>query len=258
MVQPKKHLGQHFLIDENIAKKIVDYISPKSHFVLEIGPGTGVLSKYLLRKNIENYLAVDIDHESIDFLKAHYPADAEKFVYADFLKLNLMDIFPGKITVIGNFPYNISTQILFRIIEQRTQVTEVLGMFQKEVAERICSGPGTKKYGIPSVLIQSYFDVEYLFTVNENVFFPPPKVKSAVIRISRNKTEQLNCDESLFFQLVKTGFNQRRKTLRNSLKSFGIAENEWITELFNKRAEQLTVSDFELLAQQAMQNNQQY
>lgn len=255
MVQAKKHLGQHFLIDENIAKKIVDYVSPNSQFVLEIGPGTGVLSKYLLKMDIENYLAVDIDRESIDFLKSHYPADAEKFVRADFLKLNLMDIFPGKITVIGNFPYNISTQILFRIIEQRTQVTEVIGMFQKEVAERICSGPGTKKYGIPSVLIQSYFDVEYLFTVNENVFFPPPKVKSAVIRISRNKTEQLNCDESLFFQLVKTGFNQRRKTLRNSLKSFGIAENEWITELFNKRAEQLTVSDFELLAQQAMQNN---
>jgi len=254
MVQPKKHLGQHFLRDENIAKKIVGYVSPQTPFVLEIGPGTGVLSKYLLKADVKNYLAVDIDRESIEFLKTNFPEDAEKFVYADFLRLNLEDIYPGKITVIGNFPYNISTQILFRIIEHRNKVTEVIGMFQKEVAERICSGPGTKKYGIPSVLIQAYFDVEYLFTVNENVFFPPPKVKSAVIRISRNKTERLNCDESLFFQLVKAGFNQRRKTLRNSLKSFGIVENEMIKILLDKRAEQLTVSDFEILARQAIQN----
>jgi 16S rRNA (adenine1518-N6/adenine1519-N6)-dimethyltransferase len=254
MVQPKKHLGQHFLRDENIAKKIVGFVSPQTPFLLEIGPGTGVLSKYLLKADVENYLAVDIDRESIEFLKNNFPEDADKFVYADFLKLDFGAIYPGKITVIGNFPYNISTQILFRIIEHRNKVTEVIGMFQKEVAERICSDPGTKKYGIPSVLIQAYFDVDYLFTVNETVFFPPPKVKSAVIRISRNQTEKLNCDEALFFQLVKAGFNQRRKTLRNSLKSFGIVENEIIKILLDKRAEQLTVSDFEMLAQQANQN----
>lgn len=251
MVQPKKHLGQHFLRDDNIARKIVGYLSPDAENVLEIGPGTGILTKFLLPEKSINYHAIEIDSESVEFLKNHFPDYSEKFILADFLKFNWETIVSDNVSVIGNFPYNISSQILFRVLENRDKVSEVIGMFQKEVAERISSGSGNKKYGVLSVLVQAYFQIDYLFTVNENVFYPPPKVKSAVIKLTRNQTKQLDCDEKLFFKLVKAGFNQRRKTLRNSLREYQFTQSDKIFEMLNKRAEQLTVSDFVFLAQNA-------
>ncbi len=252
MVQPKKHLGQHFLNDDNIARKIVGFLSTETCNLLEIGPGTGVLTRHLIQSQKINYLAVEIDREAIEYLKLRFPEYSNKFIQADFLKMDLDNLFDEKFSVIGNFPYNISSQILFRIIENRNKITEVIGMFQKEVAERISSIPGNKKYGIPSVLVQAYFDIEYLFTVNENVFIPPPKVKSAVIRIKRNNIEKLDCDESMFIAIVKSGFNQRRKTLRNSLNNFSFNESERISTLLRLRAEQLEVKDFVFLAQNAV------
>jgi 16S rRNA (adenine1518-N6/adenine1519-N6)-dimethyltransferase len=249
MVRPKKHLGQHFLRDDNIARKIVGYLSPETLNVLEIGPGTGILTKYLIHSLAYNYLAIEIDKESIEYLKNHFPEYSEKFVLADFLKVDLEELIHDKVSIIGNFPFNISSQILFKILENRNKVTDVIGMFQKEVGERISSSSGSKKYGILSVLVQAYFQIDYLFTVNENVFYPPPKVKSAVIMLKRNQVKALDCNEKLFFEIVKAGFNQRRKTLRNSLRKYSFPESGKIADLLNKRAEQLDVSDFIYLTQ---------
>lgn len=251
-VSPKKHLGQHFLKDENIAKKIVGSLSFKEKYktIIEVGPGTGVLTKYLLQdKDLETY-AVEVDRESIAFLKKQFPQLNGQIIEKDFLDFNPSWLPPSicnlPIAVIGNFPYNISTQILFKVLQFRNQIPEVVGMFQKEVAERIASPPGNKTYGILSVLMQAYYKIEYLFTVNPQVFNPPPHVKSAVIRLTRNNVSRLDCNEELFFKVVKAGFNQRRKTLRNALNSgFRIQNSELKTEtVFAKRAEQLSVKDF--------------
>ncbi|MBI9033167.1 MAG: 16S rRNA (adenine(1518)-N(6)/adenine(1519)-N(6))-dimethyltransferase RsmA [Bacteroidales bacterium] len=243
-VRAKKHLGQHFLNDEDIAKKIVDSLDESTTKVLEVGPGMGVLTKYLLQKDQLETHVVEIDDESVAFLKANYPALSSRIIEKDMLKLKLEDHFEGSFSLIGNFPYNISSQILFKVLDYKDQIPEVVGMFQKEVAERIAEGPGSKTYGIISVLLQAYYDIEYLFTVHEDVFTPPPKVKSAVIRLRRNKTANLGCDEKLFKSIVKTAFNQRRKTLRNSIKSL-IGENTQIpAELLAERPEQLSVEQF--------------
>jgi 16S rRNA (adenine1518-N6/adenine1519-N6)-dimethyltransferase len=251
-VKAKKHLGQHFLKDENIAKKIVTSLSSGNSNVLEIGAGTGVLTKYLKDIPEINLKIVEIDRESIGFLKATFPDLEEKIICADFLHSDLKSLFDGRFSIIGNFPYNISTQILFKVIENRNAVDEVVGMFQKEVAVRIASGPGTKDYGILSVLLKAWYDTEYLFTVNENVFVPPPKVKSAVIRVKRNKVQQLDCDEKRLVTVVKTAFNQRRKTLRNALSSLEFKDTSDL--LFTKRAEQLSVDDFVKLTNMLIEN----
>lgn len=244
-VRAKKHLGQHFLKDENIAANIVESLKPEGKYkkVLEIGPGMGVLTKYLIqRKDIETSV-IDIDRESIAFLEQNFPDLKDHIVSADFLKYDLDSFSSEPFAIIGNFPYNISSQILFKVLDYRDKVPEVVGMFQKEVAERVASVPRKKAYGIMSVLLQAFYNIEYLFTVHEHVFSPPPKVKSAVIRLTRNTTTNLGCDEKLFIQLVKTGFNQRRKTLRNALKSLhgvDLAESRFV----NSRAEELSVTDF--------------
>ena len=249
MVQPKKHLGQHFLTDKNIARKIVSGLSLGTKNVLEIGPGTGVLTDILLAADLKNFKVIEIDTESVTYLKDTFPTLSENIISGDFLKYKLEDIFTDNFSVIGNFPYNISSQILFKVLEYRNQVDEVVGMFQKEVAERIASQHGNKTYGILSVLVQAFYTIEYLFTVSEHVFYPPPNVKSAVIRLKRNNTKQLDCDEKLFFDLVKTGFNQRRKMLRNSLGKFTFQVTDETRELLSKRAEQLTVDEFVFLTQ---------
>lgn len=246
-VRPKKHLGQHFLKDVNIARKIVLSLHD-NYNVLEIGPGTGILTKYLLETPQINLKLIEVDKESVNYLSLQYPEIKEQIYFADFLASDLKVLFSDRFSVIGNFPYNISTQILFKVLDYRSQITEVVGMFQKEVAVRIASGPGTKDYGILSVLMQAFYKIEYLFTVNESVFIPPPKVKSAVIRFTRNAVEKLDCDEKLFFRIVKTAFNQRRKTLRNALSSFKFNSDPAITILLTKRAEQLFVQDFIFLA----------
>jgi 16S rRNA (adenine1518-N6/adenine1519-N6)-dimethyltransferase len=241
-VRAKKHLGQHFLKDENISKAIADALVFHQGYnsVIEIGPGMGVLTKYIVvNPNIKNFKVVEIDRDSVAYLKANYPA--LQIIEADFLQLNLNEIFDQPFAVIGNFPYNISTEILFKVLENRDKVPEVVGMFQKEVAERIAAPPGSKTYGITSVLLQAFYDIEYLFTVEPHVFNPPPKVKSAVIRLTRNKREKLVCDEALFFKIVKTAFNQRRKTLHNALKSLNLIIPE---ELKPLRAEVLSVEQF--------------
>ncbi len=249
-VRAKKHLGQHFLKDENIAQKIVASLLSNKN-VLEIGAGTGVLTKYL--KDIQgiNLKIIEIDKESIIFLKNNFPEIAENIIQSDFLRYDLKTLFNGKFSIIGNFPYNISSQILFRAIENKDDVEEVVGMFQKEVAVRIASAPGKKDYGILSVLLKAWYDIEYLFTVDEHVFVPPPKVKSAVIRLKRNNVTSLGCDEKLFIAVVKTAFNQRRKTLRNALSSFGFKDTSDI--IFTKRAEQLSVENFVWLTQKLSQ-----
>ena len=246
LVKAKKHLGQHFLTDKNIAEKIVNSLQSgeKYHQVLEVGPGMGILSDFLLsNKNLETFL-VDIDTEAFDYLKKRYPDLGNRLINADFLQMDFKEIFPGKMAVIGNFPYNISSQILFKILDNRDQVVEVVGMFQKEVAQRCAEKPGTKEYGILSVFLQAFYKVEYLFTVKPGVFNPPPKVNSAVIRLTRNEVETLDCDEKLFWQVVKAGFNQRRKTLRNALSSLINKDNMGDDPLFELRAERLGVTDF--------------
>lgn len=249
-VKAKKHLGQHFLTDENIAKDIADTLNLKGYdSVLEIGPGMGVLTKYLLEKDTTTYV-IEIDTESVEYLNAHYPKLHGKIISKDFLKYNINEVFNGRpFAIIGNFPYNISSQIVFRCLELRDQVPEFSGMFQKEVAERICEKKGSKTYGILSVLVQAFYDAEYLFTVHENVFNPPPKVKSGVLRLRRKENYHLPCDEKLFFNVVKTGFQQRRKTLRNSLKSFNLSDNLKEDTIFDLRPEQLTVEQFIELTQ---------
>lgn len=240
-VKPKKHLGQHFLIDEKISERISNAISKSKKInLLEIGPGTGALTKFLLHENID-LISYELDIESITYLKNTFPT---LIVYnEDVLKTDWSKIFKGNYSVTGNFPYNISSQILFKIYENRTKIDEMVGMFQNEVAERVCSEPGTKKYGILSVLIQAYYDVEYLFTVNEEVFNPPPKVKSGVIKITRNNIIKLDCDEKLFFRVVKAIFNQRRKMARNSLKSL-LGDKKIDHILLTKRPEELSIENF--------------
>lgn len=242
-VRAKKGLGQHFLNDENIAQKIADALQiNENDTVIEIGPGTGVLTKYLLNKKC-NLKLVEIDSESIDYLKAHYPETEDQIIAKDFLKLDLSEINNDNLKIIGNFPYYISSQIYFKILDYKDIVTESIGMIQKEVAQRMASKPGTKDYGILSVLLQAYYDIEYLFTVHEHVFIPPPKVKSAVIRLVRNNTKKLDCNEKLFKQIVKATFNQRRKTIRNSVKSILLNLN-FDHELLQFRPEQLSVAQF--------------
>ena len=241
-VKAKKYLGQHFLKDENIAKSITDLLSTESKKVVEVGPGMGVLTKFLILKDIDLKL-VEIDKESILYLLLHYPQLEKQIIEADFLRLNLKETFDNNFSLIGNFPYSISSQILFSVFENKEIIPEVVGMFQKEVAERIVAKKG-KQRGILSVLLQAYYDIEYCFTIDENVFTPPPKVKSGVIKLKRNKLKKLPCDEKLFKQIVKTGFNLRRKTLRNALKSFSLENALAHTELLQKRAEELSVEDF--------------
>lgn len=244
-VKAKKHLGQHFLKDENISKKIADTLSLEGYNdVLEIGPGMGVLTKYLLQKDITTHV-VEIDTESVDYLKANYLNLADRIYEQDFLKYDLNTVFDGKpFAIIGNFPYNISSQIVFKTLEMRAQIPEFSGMFQKEVAQRICAKEGNKIYGILSVLTQAFYKAEYLFTVSPNVFNPPPKVDSGVLLLRRKENFQLPCDETLFFKVVKTGFQQRRKTLRNSLKVFNLSDNLKANTIFGQRPEQLSVAQF--------------
>ncbi len=243
-VKAKKHLGQHFLTDENIAKKITDALSYENYSnVLEVGPGMGVLTKYLLEKESEVYLA-EIDQESIEYLKKNYEKISENSFIGDFLRTDFEFSKDDQIAVIGNFPYNISSQILFKIIDFQHLIPESVGMFQKEVAERTAAVPRTKEYGILSVLVQAYYDVRYLFTVHENVFNPPPKVKSGVIKLTRNLKPGLEGNEVLFKQIVKAGFNQRRKKLSNSLKILNIPEHLLSHPFMDKRAEELSVEDF--------------
>lgn len=254
-VRAKKHLGQHFLRDENIARKIAHSLAHTDQYkqVLEVGPGMGVLTKYLIEQNVFETWVAEVDTESVAYLKAHYPQLAPRILEGDFLRMNLNAQFAEPFAVIGNFPYNISSQILFAVLEHRDRVPELVGMFQKEVAERVAEPPGSKTYGILSVLVQAFYKVEYLFTVHENVFQPPPKVKSAVIRLSRNQTTDLGCDEKLFFRVVKAAFNQRRKTLRNALHAFPIKPEFQQHEYFTLRAERLSVADFVALTNMTTQ-----
>lgn len=247
-VRAKKALGQHFLIDLNISRKICDSLRGGSdtapYDVLEVGCGMGVLTQFLLKRTDIVTYGAEIDSESVEYLKIHYPEFSTRLVEGDFLKMYLADMFPNGVKIIGNFPYNISSQIFFKVLECRDLIPECVGMIQKEVAVRIAEPPGSKEYGIMSVLLQAWYDIEYLFTVNQTVFNPPPKVKSAVIRLRRNATKQLDCDETLFVKVVKASFGQRRKMVRNSLKSvfgdFGGEEHRF----FTMRAEQLSVVDF--------------
>lgn len=219
-VRAKKFLGQHFLNDEKVAAAIAEALpsAKEQMLTLEIGPGMGVLTKYLLNRSDLLLYAIELDRESVPYLIEHYPALGDRLMEGDFLRLNLKELFNAPFYLIGNFPYNISTQILFAVLENKEMIPSMVGMFQKEVAERIASGPGNKDYGILSVLLQPWYDIEYLFTVNENQFNPPPRVKSAVLRMTRNKRTELEIDEAYFKLLIKTGFNQRRKTLRNALR----------------------------------------
>ncbi len=249
-VKAKKHLGQHFLRDENIAKKIADTLTLNGYKnVLEIGPGMGVLTKYLLKKDVKTYV-IEIDTESVEYLQANYLNLASRILEKDFLKYDLNEVFKGEpLAIIGNFPYNISTQIVFKTLEMRHQIPEFSGMFQKEVAQRICSKEGSKVYGILSVLTQAFYEAEYLFTVPPSVFNPPPKVDSGVLRLTRKENYTLPCNEKLFFKVVKAGFQQRRKTLRNSLKTFDLSDNLKANVIFDKRPEQLQTQQFIALTQ---------
>lgn len=242
-VGAKKGLGQHFLIDKNIARKIVDSLLPGNYAsVIEIGPGTGVLTKFFLENNTPGFTAIELDKESIDYLNAHYPEHSEKFIFADFMKYPLTDV-KAPIALIGNLPYFISSQIFFKLIDARDEVEQMVCMIQKEVAERIASPHGNKTYGILSVLLQAYYDIEYLFTVHEHSFSPAPRVKSGVIRLIRNERKELKCNHAAFHKVVKASFNQRRKIISNSLKSIFInlpRESEYLL----KRPEQLTVDQF--------------
>ena len=242
-VSPKKHLGQHFLNDDTVAERIVLSFFHNHKNILEIGPGMGMLTKFLLTEKNIDLKVVEIDTESVVYLKNKYPS--LQIIHGDFLKIDINEYFNDSLAIVGNFPYNISSQILFKILENKDIVTELVGMFQKEVAERITSKPGKKTYGILSVLLQAFYDIEYLFTVDESLFTPPPKVKSGIIRMIRNPEKKLSCEETLFKNVVKTAFNQRRKTLRNSLNCFSFNEDLKNNPIFSKRPEQLSVSDFE-------------
>lgn len=244
-VTPKKFLGQHFLTDLSIAKQIADTLDDFSDIpAIEVGPGMGVLTQFILEKSID-LTVVELDKESVPYLTENFPTLKGKIIEGDFLKLNLTDIYPEKFSVIGNYPYNISSQIFFKVLDYKENIPCCSGMLQKEVAERIASKPGKKAYGILSVLLQAWYDIEYLFTVSETVFNPPPKVKSAVIKLVRNNRTSLDCDPKLFKTVVKTSFNQRRKTLRNSMKPIlGKDNNAYSDKIFDKRPEQLSVEEF--------------
>jgi len=246
-VKPKKSLGQHFLRDENIARKIIGCIPEDVTNLIEIGPGEGVLSKYLLSDSQFNAYFIDTDQEAVDYLQSKYPEMEGKIIHDDFLHNDISGLFAEEFTLLGNLPYNISSQIFFKALKYRDQVNHMIFMIQKEVAERIASPPGNKKYGILSVLLQAFYQIEYLFTVNETVFSPRPNVKSAVIKLNRNEARHLDCDEKVFFQVVKVAFNQRRKTLRNALKPLGKDLKNVPADLLSKRAEQLHVKDFVLI-----------
>ena len=244
-VRAKKALGQHFLTDQSIARSIVDALSADGvRDVLEVGPGMGVLTQYLLQRPDIDLKMVELDGESVAYLMRHFPGMEGKLLEADYLKLNIQKIFPGPYRVIGNFPYNISSQIFFKILEDKDLVPEVVCMIQKEVADRIAEPPGSKTYGILSVLLQAWYDIEYVLSVGPGAFNPPPKVKSAVIRLRRNDRTELGCDEKLFKQVVKTAFNQRRKTLRNALKPLLKEGTDTTDPIFELRAEKLGVEDF--------------
>lgn len=252
-VKAKKALGQHFLTDKNIAARIAGAVSGGGD-VLEVGPGMGMLTQFLLaRKDIVTY-AAEIDAESVEYLNAHYPELSPRLIHGDFLEMNLSELFPHGVSVVGNFPYNISSQIFFKILENRDLVPQCVGMLQREVAVRLAEKPGSRDYGILSVLLQAYYDIEYLFTVSEGVFNPPPKVKSAVIRLRRNGVEHLDCDQALFVKVVKASFGQRRKMLRNSLRAafgdFGGNSHPF----FTMRAEQLGVPQFVELTRWVAEN----
>jgi 16S rRNA (adenine1518-N6/adenine1519-N6)-dimethyltransferase len=248
VVRAKKFLGQHFLNDQSIAQRIVDSLQPEDHAnVLEIGPGTGVLTKFLVQQKTINLKVIEIDWDSVAHLKKHFPSLA--VIEGDFLALDLNQMFGDKFSIIGNFPYNISSQIFFKVLEQRDLVSQVVCMLQKEVADRIAEPPGSKTYGILSVLLQAFYDIEYLFKVPPGVFIPPPKVMSAVIRLKRNSRTSLACDEALFFKVVKQGFNNRRKTLRNALKSLNLAPEFLTQPIFDQRAERLSVEEFVYITQ---------
>jgi 16S rRNA (adenine1518-N6/adenine1519-N6)-dimethyltransferase len=252
-VQPKKGLGQHFLKDQVIASRIADSLTGVGYrSVLEIGPGMGILTGFLIDRGFEDFRVIEIDNESVHYLKTHFP-DLNKIIRGDFLTLDVETCFADNFAIIGNFPYNISTQIFFKALKHRDKVREIAGMLQKEVAERICSGPGSKTYGILSVLLQAFYKPEYLFTVHEHVFSPPPKVKSGVIRLIRNDVKELDCDEALFFRVVKACFNQRRKILRNSVKAAFDLNREDYPE-FGLRPEQLSVGQFVSLTKWIEQN----
>jgi 16S rRNA (adenine1518-N6/adenine1519-N6)-dimethyltransferase len=246
-VKAKKHLGQHFLTDKGVCKRIAKQFTGfnGNNRVLEIGPGMGALTEFLVKnEHIKDFSVIEIDRDSIAYLKEHFSALEGKIFETDFLRTNLETIMGDEpFAVVGNFPYNISSQILFKCVDYRNQIPEVMGMFQKEVAERIAEKPGTKKYGIISVLLQTYYDIEYCFTVDEHVFSPPPKVKSGVIRLTRNERNSLPCNEKLYSQVVKLSFNQRRKTIRNSIKSM-ISELNLEHRFMAERPEQLSVEDF--------------
>lgn len=246
-VRPKKSLGQHFLHDQHIANKIVEALKVGEDriSVLEIGPGMGVLTAYLLKMNNVDLQVVEIDRDSVAYLKQHYPAlTGDKLIEGDFMEMDMAKVLPTKVSIIGNFPYNISSQIFFKVLSNRHQVDQVVCMLQKEVAERMASKEGNKTYGILSVILQAYFNIEILFKVSPGVFIPPPNVMSAVIRLERNNTERLDCNEELFVQVVKQGFNMRRKTLRNALKNLNLPAEISALDIFNKRAEQLNVAAF--------------
>ncbi|NCC46405.1 MAG: 16S rRNA (adenine(1518)-N(6)/adenine(1519)-N(6))-dimethyltransferase RsmA [Bacteroidia bacterium] len=258
-VKAKKELGQHFLKDQEIAARIVQALMEKAKengigSVLEVGPGTGVLTSFLVKESDISLKLAEIDNESVRYLRIYYPSLGDSLIEGDFLRMDLSGFFPGQFAVIGNFPYNISSQIFFKVLEYRERVPLVVGMLQKEVAERLASPPGNKHYGILSVLLQAWYDIEYLFTVGENSFIPPPKVKSAVIRLKANNRKDLGCDQVLFKKVVKATFNQRRKTIRNSMKSLlssmdatGKAYEivkESNSNLLSLRPEQLSVEQF--------------
>ena len=247
-VRAKKNLGQHFLKDEMIADRIAATLDDfPSVPVLEVGPGTGMLTQFLLKRE-KDLTVVEIDRESVAYLQTHFPALQGRILQQDFLRMNLSAYYNSEFCVIGNYPYNISSQIFFKVIDYREQIACCSGMIQKEVAERMVASPGSKTYGILSVLLQAWYEVEYLFTVNEQAFIPPPKVKSAVVRLTRNKRKHLDCDEKLFKTVVKTSFNQRRKMLRNSIKSLLSDESPLPDDpMLTKRPEQLSIAQFEQL-----------
>lgn len=247
-VKAKKNFGQHFLKDDNIANRVADTLNDFPTLpVMEVGAGTGMLTKFLLKRDVD-LKVVEIDNESIAYLNEHFPELEGRIIEKDFLKLNFKDYFNSEFCIIGNYPYNISSQIFFKVLDNRKQIPFCSGMIQKEVAERMAAPPGSKTYGILSILMQVWYDIEYLFTVNEQAFIPPPKVKSAVIKLTRNNRDELNCNEKLFKMVVKTSFNQRRKMLRNSIKSL-LSEDSPLPDdpLLTKRPEQLSIEQFEQL-----------
>lgn len=247
-VRPKKSLGQHFLKDDAIAERIAETLDDFSQFpVLEVGPGTGVLTRFLIEKE-KDLTVVELDRDSVAYLKQNMPSLKNRIIEDDFLQLDLAKLYTDKFCIIGNYPYNISSQIFFKVLDYKNLIPCCSGMIQREVAQRLAASPGNKTYGILSVLIQAWYDIEYLFTVDENAFIPPPKVKSAVVRLTRNDREKMNCNEKLFKTVVKTSFNRRRKMLRNSVKPL-LPENSDVLnhEIFTKRPEQLSVTQFEEL-----------